>query len=92
MVLYLCVLIVFSLHRESLKMILVDQPLPEAVLPHNYYAKHVVFYCPLLIQIYWITYYFGSPIGGSDQSSNEPMTSCVYCYCDLSSNRHGDAL
>jgi hypothetical protein len=32
MVLYLCVLIVFSLHRESLKLILVDEPLPEVVL------------------------------------------------------------
>jgi hypothetical protein len=34
MVLYLCVLIVFSLHRESLKLILVDEPLPEVVLSH----------------------------------------------------------
>jgi hypothetical protein len=34
MVLYLCVLIVFSLHRESLKLILVDGPLPEVVLSH----------------------------------------------------------
>jgi hypothetical protein len=32
MVLYLCVLIVFSLHRELLKLILVDEPLPEVVL------------------------------------------------------------
>jgi hypothetical protein len=32
MVLYLCVLIVFSLRRESLKLILVDEPLPEVVL------------------------------------------------------------
>jgi hypothetical protein len=29
------VLIVFSLHRESLKMILVYEPLPEVVLPHQ---------------------------------------------------------
>jgi hypothetical protein len=29
MVLYLCVLIVFSLRRESLKLILVNEPLPE---------------------------------------------------------------
>jgi hypothetical protein len=29
MVLYLCVLIVFSLHRESLKLILVDEPPPQ---------------------------------------------------------------
>jgi hypothetical protein len=28
------VLIVFSLHRESLKLILVDEPLPEVVLSH----------------------------------------------------------
>jgi hypothetical protein len=32
MVLYLCVLIVFSFHRESLMLILVDEPLPEVVL------------------------------------------------------------
>jgi hypothetical protein len=32
MILYLCVLIVFSLHRELLKLILVDEPLPEVVL------------------------------------------------------------
>jgi hypothetical protein len=32
MVLYLYVLIVFSLHRESLKLILVDEPLVEVVL------------------------------------------------------------
>jgi hypothetical protein len=32
MVLYLCVLIMFSLHRESLKLILVDEPLLEVVL------------------------------------------------------------
>jgi hypothetical protein len=32
MVLYLCVLIVFSFHRESLKLILDDEPLPEVVL------------------------------------------------------------
>jgi hypothetical protein len=32
MVLYLCVLIVFSLRRESLKLILAMNPLPEVVL------------------------------------------------------------
>jgi hypothetical protein len=32
MVLYLYVLIVFSLHQESLKLILVDELLPEVVL------------------------------------------------------------
>jgi hypothetical protein len=35
MVLYFCVLIVFSLRRESLKPILVDEPLPEVVLSHS---------------------------------------------------------
>jgi hypothetical protein len=35
MVLYLCVLIVFSLHQESLKLILVDEPLPKVVLSHR---------------------------------------------------------
>jgi hypothetical protein len=32
MVLYYCVLIVFSLHRESLKLILATDPPPEVVL------------------------------------------------------------
>jgi hypothetical protein len=32
MVLYICVLIVFSLHQESVKLILVNEPLPEVVL------------------------------------------------------------
>jgi hypothetical protein len=32
LVLYLCVLIVFSLRRESLMLIQVDEPLPEVVL------------------------------------------------------------
>jgi hypothetical protein len=30
--LYSCLFIVFSLHQESLKLILVDEPLPEVVL------------------------------------------------------------
>jgi hypothetical protein len=30
--LYLCVLIVFLLRRKSLKLILVDEPIPEVVL------------------------------------------------------------
>jgi hypothetical protein len=34
MVLYSCVLIVFLLHRELLKLILVDEPHPEVVLSH----------------------------------------------------------
>jgi hypothetical protein len=36
------------------------------------------FYSPLLIQIYWITYYVGSLTGGSDQSSNGPVTSYAH--------------
>jgi hypothetical protein len=32
LVLYLCVLIVFSFHREPLMLILVDEPLPEVLL------------------------------------------------------------
>jgi hypothetical protein len=35
MVLYLCVLIVFSLHRELFKLILVDEPLTEVVLSYS---------------------------------------------------------
>jgi hypothetical protein len=34
-IVYLCLLIVFSLHRESLKLILVNEPLPEVVLLHR---------------------------------------------------------
>jgi hypothetical protein len=33
-VLYLCVLIVFLIHQESFKLILVDEPLLEVVLSH----------------------------------------------------------
>jgi hypothetical protein len=43
MVLYSCVLIVFSLHRELLKLILVNEPLPEVVpsqLPDNIKLMH----------------------------------------------------
>jgi hypothetical protein len=32
LILYLCVLIIFSLRQELLKLILVDEPLPEVVL------------------------------------------------------------
>jgi hypothetical protein len=39
MVLYLCVLIVFSLHQESLKLILVDEPLPEMVLSQLWFLS-----------------------------------------------------
>jgi hypothetical protein len=35
MLLYLYVLIVFSLHRESLKLILINEPLPEMVISHK---------------------------------------------------------
>jgi hypothetical protein len=31
----LYVLIVFSLHRKSLKLIMVDEPLPEGILSHR---------------------------------------------------------
>jgi hypothetical protein len=31
------------------------------------------FYSPLLIQIYWITYYNGSLTGGSNQSNNRSV-------------------
>jgi hypothetical protein len=58
----------------------------------NYYAKHVIFYSPQLIQIYWITYYVGSLTCGSDQSSNGLVTSQARFQCDLSSNGHSDAL
>jgi hypothetical protein len=37
MVLYLCVLIAFSLRRKSLKLILVDKPLPKVVLSQGYH-------------------------------------------------------
>jgi hypothetical protein len=36
------------------------------------------FYSPLLIQIYWITHYVVLVTGGSDQSSNKPVTSCAH--------------
>jgi hypothetical protein len=43
MLLYLCVLIVFSLHQESLKLILVDEPLPEVVLSqYSTFARNVI--------------------------------------------------
>jgi hypothetical protein len=32
MVFYLCVLIVFSIRRQSLKLILIDEPLPKGIL------------------------------------------------------------
>jgi hypothetical protein len=40
MVLHLCVLIVFSLRRESLKLILFDEPLPEVVLSQSRPIPH----------------------------------------------------
>jgi hypothetical protein len=42
MVLYLCVLIVFSLRRESLKLIQVMNPLPEVVLSQVLGKVHLV--------------------------------------------------
>jgi hypothetical protein len=50
------------------------------------------FYSPLLIHIYWINCYVGSLTCGSDHSSNGRLTSCARFQCDLSSNRHSDAL
>jgi hypothetical protein len=50
------------------------------------------FYSTLLIQLYWITYYVGLLTGGLYHSSHGPMRSRARCYCDLSSNGHGDAL
>jgi hypothetical protein len=50
------------------------------------------FYSPLLIQIYWINCYVGSLACGSDHSSNGRLASCARFQCDLSSNRHCDAL
>jgi hypothetical protein len=38
-------LIVFSLHRESLKLILVDEPLPEVVLSHELTVMEFTDYC-----------------------------------------------
>jgi predicted ATPase len=43
MVLYLCVLIVFSLHQELLKLILVNEPLPEVVLSQLASAQNMTF-------------------------------------------------
>jgi hypothetical protein len=39
LLLYLYVLIVFLLYRESLKLILVDEPLPEVVVTVGYQSK-----------------------------------------------------
>jgi hypothetical protein len=61
-------------------------------LRYQLLCKTCFLYSPLLIQIYWITCYVGSLTSGSDHSSNEQMTSCNRCYCDLSSNGCGDAL
>jgi hypothetical protein len=47
MILYLCVLIVLSLRRESLKLILLDKPLPEVVLSQPVCKSHSQ--CPLNI-------------------------------------------
>jgi hypothetical protein len=42
MLLYLCVLIVFSLRQELLKLILVDEPLPEVVLSQRLSSKSMM--------------------------------------------------
>jgi hypothetical protein len=47
MVLYLCVLILLSLHQESLKQILVDEPLPKVVLSQNRWSFCFTFTRPL---------------------------------------------
>jgi pentatricopeptide repeat protein len=39
MVLYLCMLIVFSLHRELLKLILAMNPLPEVILSNKFHYR-----------------------------------------------------
>jgi hypothetical protein len=50
------------------------------------------FYSKLLIQLYYNAYYVESLTGGLYHSSHGPMMSRACCYCDLSSNGHGDAL
>jgi hypothetical protein len=50
----------------------------------------LIFYSLLLIQIYWITFYVGSLTGGSDQSSNGPVTSCAHKKFLLEILQHGD--
>jgi hypothetical protein len=67
------------------------------IFVHNTHTKidmqnMLFFYSPLLIQLYWITYYVESLIGGSDHSSNGLVMSLARCYYYLSSNGHGDAL
>jgi hypothetical protein len=52
MVLYLCVFIVFSLHSESLKLILVDEPLAVVVLSQLYQSKLEVTH--LSHPIFWL--------------------------------------
>jgi hypothetical protein len=52
MVLYLCVFIVFSLHSESLKLILVDEPLAVVVLSQLYQSKLEVTHLSHLI--FWL--------------------------------------
>jgi hypothetical protein len=58
----------------------------------NYYENMLFFYSPLLIQIYWITYYVASLTCGSNHSSSGTVTSCDCCYYDLSSNGCSDTL
>jgi hypothetical protein len=48
MVLYLCVLIVFSLRQQSLKMTLVDEPLPKVVLSQLGHVAHGKLYGAIL--------------------------------------------
>jgi hypothetical protein len=54
MALYLCVLIVFSFHQESFKLILVDEPLLEGVLSY-FTAGHVSHLALMIIWAYFST-------------------------------------
>jgi hypothetical protein len=50
------------------------------------------FYFPLLIQLYWITYYVGNLTCGSDHRSNGLVMSSARCYHYLSRHGCGDTL
>jgi hypothetical protein len=72
MVLYLCVLIVFSLRRESLKLILVMNPSPrwfchtgEPFLVSDHVSWAIRIYEPLILQAPSITYIEWEKVDGS---------------------------
>jgi hypothetical protein len=71
MILYLCVLIVFSLHRESLKLILVDEPLPEVVLS-QFHSMIKVIHLALEVKT---SFDNSTPVTGSstESSSSKPV-------------------